>query len=390
MGYDWGSRTELARLTGRPSPSPGPEAEIWIGAHPGAPSVVGDGDGALTLDRAIAESPAATLGEDLRRRFGDRLPFLLKVLAADAPLSLQAHPSLEQARAGFAREEALGIPLSARERSYKDASHKPEILCALGRFEALCGFRSVDGTLDLLGRLAVPSLAPVVGALEQDRGPEGLRRAFALLMRTADASSLVREVEAASRREAARDAGSRAHLEWVLELARRHPRDAGVAAALLLNHVQLEAGEALYLPAGNLHSYLHGTGVELMASSDNVLRGGLTTKHVDVDELLAVLDFRAGPCRRVPLRDAGGGEREYVTDAPDFRLSVVRVTEDAQWAPRRRGPELLLCTDGEAKISWAGGDVALRRGESVFVDASEGPYAVRGAATLYRATAGVP
>lgn len=391
MGYDWGSRTAIAEILGRPVPSPGPEAEMWIGVHAAAPSMLEEEGGRCTLAEWIARSPEARLGSRVRERFEGRLPFLLKILAAETPLSLQAHPSLEQARAGHAREDAAGIPRTAPNRNYRDANHKPEILCALGRFDALCGFRPADRTLRLLRVLQVESLAPVVDAISRTPGPGGLKEAFSFLMTLPRerAAVLVDEVAEACRRECARGSEGSAQFEWVIVLADLYPADVGVVASLLLNHVRLEAGQALFLPAGNLHSYLGGVGIELMASSDNVLRGGLTSKHVDVDELLTVVDFSDRPARFVPVRTAAPGETEYVTGTPDFRLSTVVVGPGAPCRPSRRGPELLLCTSGAASAETVAGEtVELRRGEAVFVGADEGDYVLKGDATLFRATVG--
>ncbi len=399
MGYDWGSRTAIAGLEGRRVPSDAPEAELWIGAHASAPSRTKGGT--ETLAERIARSPESELGPAVRARFGDRMPFLLKVLAADVPLSLQAHPDAEQARAGHAREEALGVPLTARERCYRDTSHKPEVLCALGPFEALCGFRPLDETLALLDRLAVPALDALAAPLREAASPGNLRRCFESLM-TLDAAvarALVDDVVAACRREAARDVAGReqpapqsgAQLAWAVRLAGLHPGDAGVVASLLLNHVRLDAGQAIALRAGQLHTYLGGTGIELMASSDNVLRGGLTSKHVDARELVAILDFRAAPCVPVEVRALCEHESELVTATEDFRLTRIELSPGQTCRPPRRGPELLLCIDGAADVALEGAaPQRIEKGESVFVSASDGRYALSGRATLFRATAGDP
>jgi mannose-6-phosphate isomerase len=391
LDYAWGSRTVLAELLGEPSPSPSPEAEMWMGAHPVAPSVLARDPRRRTLAEWIEESPTETLGEDVARRFEGRLPFLLKVLAVDRPLSLQAHPSPAQAREGFDREERSGLARTSPRRNYRDPHHKPEILCALGPFEALCGFRPAEEALALLDALAAPSLSPVVARLRERPGPEGMREAFAALMSTDPArrEALLGEVVAACRRACSPTSTFRAALEWVLELSALYPGDLGVAGALLLNLVHLEAGQSLFLPAGNLHAYLRGAGVELMANSDNVLRAGLTPKHVDVAELLRILDFGGHDHRLVVTREIGSGEREYVTPAEDFRLSVIEVDDGEEVEPERRGPEILLVVEGRAEV--VGGDgrvLVLSRGQSAFVAAAEGPYCLRGKARVFRATVG--
>lgn len=365
--YAWGSPTALPTLLGTP-PDGSPQAELWLGAHPSAPSKTAAG---VPLDALISQAPRRVLGDASVERFGPQLPFLLKVLAAGKPLSLQAHPSLAQAKAGFAREEAAGIPRSAAHRNYKDANHKPEVLCALTEFHALCGFRAVKDTVRLLAGLgAAPS------RLERD----GLRAYFAHVMTLpkAEQASLVAGVVDRAKTPVP---GFEAECRLALRLAALYPGDVGIIGALLLNLVVLSPGEALYLGAGNLHAYLEGTGIELMANSDNVLRGGLTPKHVDVPELLSVLRFEDGPA--TPLRPEGGAEAHYPTPAPDFRLSRVTLADESLRLTAR-GAQLLLVVEGAFTVQGE----PLRRGESVFVGADEGEVLLSGRGVLFRATTG--
>ncbi len=370
--YAWGSHELLARLEGRP-PSAKPEAEVWMGAHPLAPSRTPRGP----LDEVIQRSPAQELGPRVVERFGNKLPFLLKLLAADQPLSLQAHPSLEQARAGFAREEAAKIPLADPHRNYKDANHKPELLCALTPFHALCGFRALDATRFLLKSLGPTSLDPLFAPLQQGE----LEACFKALMTARETwpadqqRAAVAELKAAAARHGA---AFPVEARWTRRIAELYPEDLAVAAALLLNHLELKPYEAIYLPAGNLHAYLGGLGVEVMATSDNVLRGGLTPKHVDVPELLRVLRFEAGPVQ--VLSGSGEPEQVYLTPAPEFRLSRIAVGGPVHL--ERRGPELLVCTAGEVSLS----GVVLKAGQSAFCPDSDGPYRLGGEGELFRAT----
>lgn len=391
QAYAWGSRTAIATLLDRPSPAATPEAELWMGAHPVAPSRVRRDGREETLAAWIARAPEETVGRAALAEFGPRLPFLLKVLAAETPLSLQAHPSAAQARAGFAAEEAGGVPMTAPHRKYKDPSHKPELIVALTPFDALCGFRALERTQALLATLAVPALAEVsrrIGAAASGASGGGLRDAFAWIMGL-DGSARA-DVVAATLSACAAHAKAggpfAAECAWAVELGALYPGDAGAVSALLLNLVRLAPGEAIYLPAGNLHAYLRGVGVEIMASSDNVLRGGLTPKHVDVAELLRVLDFSAGPIE--PLRGGpGDGEHVYATPAREFRLSrLERSADGAPFVTRPWGPEILLAVEGQLEAASARGTLRLPRGASVFVPAAEGEYAVRGRGTLFRAT----
>lgn len=384
--YAWGSREAIASLLGQPVPSPLPQAELWMGAHPLAPSTLVTDAGREPLPDAIRRDPAGVLGPDVARRFGGELPFLLKVLAAEAPLSLQAHPDARQAAEGFAREQARGVPLEGDERSYKDPRAKPELLCALGPFEALVGFRAIPQMLAGLAAIPLPSLARELAAFRGDASRAGLARFFGSLL-VLPAERRARLVGEAAEGTRAR-AGDDAALAWVCALCERHPSDSGVLAPLLLNHVQLEPGEALFLGAGELHAYLRGVGVELMANSDNVLRGGLTGKHVDVPELLRALRFADGPAHVLRARRASAGEDVYDTPAAAFALSVVRARSDRPFeATARHGVEILLCAEGRCRLEQddAGG-LALARGGAALVPGGAGRYRVAGDATLYRAT----
>ncbi len=357
-----------------------------MGAHPLAPSRALTPDGERCLTEVIADDPVLHLGADHASRFGSRLPFLMKVLAADEPLSLQAHPSREQARRGFAREEAARVPLGAPHRSYKDENHKPELLCALGPFEALSGFRDVEEARTILRALGVAGLERL--RLMTD-GAE-LRDGFAELLRL-EASVRAPLVEAVALRakELAGRGGPHARAyHWAAELAAKYPGDAGVVSSLLLRHVELAAGEAIFLPAGNLHAYLRGVGIEIMASSDNVLRGGLTPKHVDVEELLEVLDFDAKPPALVKPRPTSEAFFVYPTSAPDFELSRLEIETPFSVSVDVAGAEILFCARGAVTLRAGARSLPLPAGTTAFVPASTAAYALEGAGSLFRATAG--
>jgi mannose-6-phosphate isomerase len=377
--YPWGSRTVIPELLGENSPAERPYAELWMGAHPDAPSVLSNG---TPLDKAIEEQPEVLLGAAVRDRFGTRLPFLMKVLAAEQPLSLQAHPTNEQARAGFAAEEAAGVPRDDATRTFKDPFHKPELLLALTTFEALCGFRPVEESLHCLAKLQVPELKPTIAALA--RG--GLRAAIPQLIALSPEhrTTLVGAVAAAAGRfVAAHDPEFINTYGWAASLAETYPGDPGVVISLMCNHLKLAPGEAVFLPAGNLHAYLSGAGVEVMASSDNVLRGGLTGKHVDLAALIEVLDFTDG---RVPVIHPvlGPGGLRYPVPVADFDLTRCQL-DTQSGSLTTAGPQVLLCTEGTAVLTSADGEVTLEKGGSAFVPAGI-PVTAHGPAVLYRAT----
>ncbi|MCG7210056.1 mannose-6-phosphate isomerase, class I [Streptomyces arenae] len=370
--YAWGSPTAIPKLLGV-EPSGEPQAEMWMGAHPGAPSRTARG----TLVEIIDADPKAELGEGAVARFGPRLPFLLKILAAGAPLSLQVHPNLEQAREGYEDEERRGVPVDAPDRNYKDANHKPELICALTEFDGLCGFRAPEQAAELLDALGVDSLKPYVDLLRAHPEEAALREVLTGIL-TADREEMAHTVAEATA-ACTRLGGDHAPYAGI---AHHYPGDPGVIAAMLLNHVRLQPGEALFLGAGVPHAYLDGLGVEIMANSDNVLRCGLTPKHVDVPELLRVVRFEAGDPGVLRPEAAPDGEEVYETPIDEFRLSRYVLPEGAAAHDLTLPtPQILLCTAGTVRA----GEYDLGPGQSVFVPAAE-KAEVSGAGTVFRAT----
>jgi mannose-6-phosphate isomerase len=370
--YAWGSTTAIPRLLGV-EPTGEPQAEMWMGAHPGAPSRTERG----TLVEVIEAAPERELGEKAVTRFGPRLPFLLKILAAGAPLSLQVHPNLEQAKEGYDDEERRGIPVDAGHRNYKDANHKPELICALTEFDGLCGFRAPADAARLLAGLDVDSLKPYVDLLHARPEDAALREVLTAIL-TADPDEMSRTVTAAAT-ACARLGGDYAPYA---DIAHHYPGDPGVIAAMLLNHVRLQPGEALFLGAGIPHAYLSGLGVEIMANSDNVLRCGLTPKHVDVPELLRIVRFEAADPGVLRPEASPDGEEVYETPIDEFRLSRYVLPEGTAGHDLTRAtPQILLCTAGSVRT----GEHELSPGQSVFVPAGERAE-VSGAGTVFRAT----
>jgi mannose-6-phosphate isomerase len=390
----------MAEFTGRPVPAAHPEAELWFGANPGDPAWLYGPAGETSLLAALAADPEGQLGPVTRARFGDVLPFLVKVLAADEPLSLQAHPSAEQAAEGYLREEQLGIPLTSPVRNYRDTSHKPELLVALEQFEALAGFRPAAQTVELLRALAVSDLDPYIDLLNDQSDADGLRALFTTWITAPqpDIDVLVSAVlDGAIHYVSCGATQFAAEAKTVLELGERYPGDAGVLAALLLNRITLNPGEAIFLSAGNLHAYLRGVGLEVMANSDNVLRGGMTPKHVDVPELLRVLDFH--PTTQTQLRPPthrDGIGLVYDTPADEFAASMLTLENDQVGhqvdAPSRHdGPQILLCIEGATTVCGKSSSVQLTRGTAAWVAADDGPIRLvaQQPAKIFRATVGL-
>ncbi len=390
--YAWGSRTAIAELTGAPSPAAHPQAELWMGAHPDDPSTLLGEDGEQSLAEAVAADPEGMLGASVSASFGGRFPFLLKVLAAAEPLSLQAHPSAELARIGFDREEAAGLPRTDSNRNYRDPWPKPEMICALTEFHALCGFAEPARTVEMIAGLGVPQLDHYLALLAGQPDAEGTRALFSSLITIPPhaLAGLLDAVLSACVTKVREGTGPFvAEYRTVLELGERYPGDAGVLASMLLNRVTLHPGQALYLASGNLHAYLSGTGVEIMGNSDNVLRGGLTPKHVDVPELMRVLDFTPGPVQVLQGEASPTRELVYPTPAAEFRLARVDVGR-AEREITHPGPQVLLVTEGSVTVrDGAGRALTAGRGQSVWVAATDKDVRLTGSGTVFRATDGL-
>ncbi|WP_028046866.1 mannose-6-phosphate isomerase, class I [Cellulomonas sp. URHE0023] len=383
--YAWGSPTAIQDLFGPATTDL--VAEAWMGAHASAPSRVLS-NGMRGLDELIASDAEGALGQDVVTRFGPVLPYLLKVIAADRPLSLQVHPHIERARKGHAEEEAAGIPLDAPHRNYRDTNHKPELVYALTRFDALCGFRAPRRAAELLADLDAPLARELHEALIANPTPDGIRAAFTLLLEpeTRPSAEAVCEVaDACARRLSTGSPSPRADRNVAL-LQEAYPGDPGVVISLLLNPVTLQPGDAMFMPAGGVHAYLRGMGVEIMANSDNVLRAGLTPKHIDVPEVLRNVDYIAAPPIRIAPEVFHGATRVFYAPVDDFELSVTEIRDDAVHPLPGRGPRILLCLEGAITIATGDGSaLTLERGQVAFVPASDGPLTGRGGGVVVQA-----
>lgn len=387
QNYNWGSKTFIPHLTGGPSAADRPQAELWMGSHPKAPSMVPCDGGLTSLQKLIQENPVDILGKYIAEKFSNRLPFLFKVLAAARPLSIQAHPDHAQAIEGFTRENRLKIPIEAPHRNYKDKNHKPEIICALTPFWALKGFRKIGDIITILDKISAPGLKYGLSVLRSQPDHEGLQIFFTALMRLERERQkrLVTEVMIYSEKHSSADPA----FEWMNRLNQEFPGDIGLISPIFLNLILLQPGEAMFIPAGELHAYLEGAGIELMANSDNVLRGGLTVKHIDVPELLNILNFTYNELNILRPGGQEGGESSYYTAAEEFMLSVISIHKGADYSsPKKRSVEIMICTEGDAHITDLGpGDVlSLSRGTSIIVPASVEHYRIHGKATIYKAT----
>lgn len=387
--YAWGSRKAIAQMMNRSFPTEVPEAELWMGAHPKSPSRVWVDDGWQHLDQLIARSPETFLGTEVCARFNATLPYLFKILAVAQPLSIQAHPNKKQALQGFERENLLNIPMDASHRNYKDRQHKPEYLCALTPFWALGGFRTKSEIHACLEKLWPRQNRQDLAILDKF----GLKEFFKHLM-TMISEKRIGLIEHVIKNAQSLPDPNRAH-QWMVRLQDQYPGDAGVLSPALLNLIQLQPGEAMAIESGQLHAYLEGVCIELMANSDNVLRGGLTPKHVDLPELLKVAQF--DPYTPEILRLSGAGthdhDRFYPSQAEEFVLFLIEVAPKQEYVVENRLniPEILLCTKGEAMVKWQGGakSTVIEQGRSLFVPAVVNQYTIDGDAVIYKAAVNI-
>jgi mannose-6-phosphate isomerase len=401
--YAWGGYEFIPSLVGLGTPQEQPCAELWIGAHPLAPAAAVVDAAVVPLDRLIACAPELLLGHDVAARFDSTLPFLLKILDVRAMLSIQAHPDKLRALAGFERENLATTPLSADARRYKDGSHKPEASVALTDFWLLYGFRQPEAVADVLA--TVPELQPLAPEFRLSLTAAGrggaARRAVlrslyerAMTLAQVDVDRLLRPLADRLLPPYHRGELDRGLPEfWAARAATQFPMvdghlDRGIISMFLLNLVHLHPGQGIYIPAGVLHAYLEGTAVEIMANSDNVLRGGLTTKYVDVPELLTIVAFSSVTPTPLNPQPAAENERVYRTPADEFELSRLDVTASR---PHRCGPvygaDVLLVTDGAVRLDAGGEAVDLARGSAAFVPSGLS-YALRApaGASLFRAS----
>ncbi|GAB3537985.1 mannose-6-phosphate isomerase, class I [Arthrobacter tecti] len=366
--YDWGSRNAIAQLLAR-EPSGLPEAELWLGTHSGSPARIADptiANGHTDLSDWMAANATDNLSA--------KLPFLLKILAAEHPLSLQVHPDTQQAQRGFARENEVGLPLDDPTRNYKDDQAKPEIIVAISdTFEALAGFKPAERSIEEISKLGphtTQTLTPLI-----DRLLEGLQPAVEWILlspqSTLDAplQTLVQAVDNASPNTT------------IKLLAARYPRDRGLLLALLLRKVTLKRGGGLFLPARNIHAYLRGVGVELMRASDNVLRAGLTPKHVDPLELLSIVDFDETSDNRLDPTAFGVGVGAY--QPPDVGFQIVRVDGTAPATVHLDGSAIAICLSGTTHVHGRHNAIFLTAGQCLFISPDEETISMTEGAELF-------
>ncbi|MGI8648621.1 MAG: mannose-6-phosphate isomerase, class I [Acidimicrobiales bacterium] len=380
--YDWGSRYTLAALQGRPQPSERPEAELWIGAHCAAPSTLLRNGQIRSFPQVIAAGPEHELGRQQLDTFGPRLPYLCKLLVAERPLSIQVHPSSDQAEAGFAAERAAGLDLADPQRNYRDPYHKPELLCAVTEFEGLYGFRPVAQAAAVLRELRVPMLNEYADRLL--RQPEGLRAVFTELVTGAAPTGVVPATAAALRRAAPRSGKFTNDYAACAAIADLYPDDVGVVLALLLNYLRLAPGDAVYVHAGMPHAHVRGFGVEVMASSDNVVRCGLTGKHIDIAELLKLTSWQPECVAPLPPIELAPKMLRWLVPAAEFMLTRLELSAaDKPTMLDDPGPRVVLCLSGQVQAAGGRAPVILNAGQAAYCSAGDGPIILSGAGSAF-------
>lgn len=381
VNYAWGSHSAIPRILGRPEDGR-PQAEYWLGAHRSAPSLLAD----EPLDAYLSAHPA-TIGDRSVKLFGAQLPYLMKVLAARQALSIQAHPARWQAEEGYAREESAGIPRNAKERTYKDSWPKPEILIALDDFHILHGFRDPHQTHDLFTQLGVAELLePLISPLVERKGSAALAEVF-LDVLSLDESRvhLVNEVSAAAVKHVDAPGALGEFARTAVELDEFYPGDRGILGALLMNRVTLRPGEAVFTPSGVMHAYLYGTGIEVMANSDNVIRGGLTPKHIDVEAMVAVVDFSPAQPRVVEGKLVRPGIYRYDAECAEFDVWRLALNPGlgAARLPGASTGRILFVTGGYLQLHCGDDTLDLRQGEAAFLEAGAGRVYATGDADAF-------
>lgn len=381
--YAWGSYTAIPELLGQ-TPSGNPQAELWMGAHPKAPSIVEYQGREVSLSELIEKYPEEILGKTAADKFGRQLPYLFKILAAAKPLSIQAHPDKAHAVEGFERENSSGIPLNAPNRSYKDANHKPECLCAITQFWGLKGFRRIPEIISLINMICGKELKRELDILNSTQTPNDVLMWFLYSLMTLEPERKKQIIEAAVA-ESEKRLGERRAFRWIIDLYEDYPEDIGILSPLFLNIICLDPGQAIFLPSGEPHAYLDGTGIELMANSDNVLRGGLTPKYIDVPELMKVLKFEESDVSVLEPEPVSDVESIYSCGAEEFLLSVISMKKKEAAFPVQSA-QILLCAEGSAKITTAHQSLSVKKGMSLLVPAAAGQYKIKGNAVFYKAS----
>ncbi|ENL1284335.1 mannose-6-phosphate isomerase, class I [Vibrio parahaemolyticus] len=391
QNYAWGSTSSIHDLFGFSNETNEPQAEVWMGTHPNGCSEVQIEQNTLPLSELIKQNQPAYLSAETAAKFGD-LPFLFKILAAEHALSIQVHPSKQDAEIGFEKEQSAGIPLNASHRNYKDPNHKPELVYALTSYQAMNGFRSYAEIIEAFSLCDIDELRAPLDAFKHEANSQGLRDFFVhiLTMEGETKERALKQLLAHASRQSEQSTDSEQGtdsdvFQLILDLSTQYPGDVGLFAPLLLNVITLQPGEAMFLSARTPHAYIKGTGLEIMANSDNVLRAGLTPKHMDVEELVKCTDFVPKPFNSLVLEpNANGCQSLYPVPVADFSFSILNQPNNE--VVEANSAEILMAIDADLTlISDNGETLTAAKGQSVFVPAYVGHYRIQSAGRVARA-----
>ncbi|WP_019614921.1 mannose-6-phosphate isomerase, class I [Psychromonas ossibalaenae] len=381
QNYEWGSKTAMQGLFAFKNKTQQTQAELWMGAHANGCSLLSTGEGVIKLSDFIAQDPHLILGKKTADEFG-QLPYLFKVLAAEKALSVQVHPNKQQAQAGFAKENKLAVPHNAFNRNYKDANHKPEVVFALTEYLAMNGFRDMQQIVEYFQPINILEIKPLLQAFSADFTAGGLQDFFQAML-LLEGGRKTRAVQALM--VYAQDNLHQPLFSLIAELGRQYPGDIGLFSPLMMNVLTLQPGEAMFLDACTPHAYIKGTGLEIMANSDNVLRAGLTPKYIDVPELLANTIFCSKAAEDLLLKpQADAGWQNYVVPVSDFKLSIADNVEDL--CVKVNSAEIIFAVDAPVRLSHRDENtITINKGESLFIPAYAGDYQVSSSGQLARA-----
>lgn len=393
--YAWGSYTAMGELFDLPNTDNQPQAEMWLGAHSAGCSYIITANGKENLATRIASNPEKILGKNTAEHFS-HLPFLLKILSAAMPLSIQVHPNKQSAERGFVRENQAGIPLNAPHRNYKDDNHKPELIYALTEFQALNGFREINEIISLFQLANITSLQQPIALLKNQPNSAGLKQFFTTVMELEESTKKQAIGELLDNIDNKGNTDSQAVFALIQKLNELYPNDVGLFAPLLLNIITLQPHEAMFLYAETPHAYIEGTGIEIMANSDNVLRAGLTPKHIDTNELLANVKYAPKPFATLKLnpKTIGSGHKTFPVPVNDFAFDIIEIAQQDDTKPITvTSAEIVLCLNGKITLSTTDTDkqqsITIKKGQSVFIPADTQEYILHGIGNMVRAYSGV-
>jgi mannose-6-phosphate isomerase len=378
----WGSHVSIASLQGRSIPSPEPESELWMGAHESGPCGITRDGVATTLADVIRADPEGELGAECSTAYEGRLPFLLKVLAPGRAISIQAHPTAEQAREIRERDRAAGDA----DATYVDDWAKPEMLVAIAPFMVFVGMRTPQEVASLTRRLAIPRLTALVEAASSRPDPSHALLASILATPAEEHAGFARELVAACVRVSSRRDDDGRQCAAITRVAEDHPDDIGLVVLLLMYHRVLEPGDYLDVPAGVLHSYVRGLGIEVLANSDNVVRAGLTAKEINIPELLRIVDPDADGCvgHAVPDPRLPATER-FPSQSDRFALRRLHSPDDVR-LPGDGTPRIAFCLHGDVTLTTPGSSLELGSVQAAYLSARDRDVTVTGSGEVFFVT----